>query len=239
MVNRRELLIGGGAALISFAAVPAARSADLAFVVRRLERDIRKKRDASQPISVEWVIQSLKDLEPQDKRIAVFELVRRVPYKLTSWKGDPMSLFSLGRGDCRHKEAATTRLFKAMDYRAQHVQVLFNWADLPIPQTILGNLVDTRGFHDTTEVVIEGNNVLVDPTWDPLLAKGGFPILANWDGVTPTTPVTRGKLTSIRPGDVSPGVNLYEKYGIPWPVRKQTLAFNREFNAWTDGVRVE
>jgi len=85
--------------------------------------------------------------------------------------------------------------------------------------------------------VVDGVSIIVDPTWDPALAAAGFPILPAWDGVSPTAPVTNGSLTVIRPGDVPNGANLYEHFGIRWPVRERTLAFNRAFNAWTDTFR--
>lgn len=98
-------------------------------------------------------------------------------------------------------------------------------------------LTDTRGFHDTVELTLDGQRIIVDPTWDPALAAAGFPVMPAWDGVSSTAPVTIGQLTAIRPGDVPEGVSLYDHFGLRWPVREQTLAFNRAFNAWSDTFR--
>lgn len=102
---------------------------------------------------------------------------------------------------------------------------------------MLAPLAETRGFHDTVEVRINGKMTLVDPTWDPVLAKAGFPFLANWDGIESTPAITPRANGVIRQGDFKAGTDLYAHFGIRWPERARTLAFNRAFNAWTDELR--
>lgn len=237
-MKRRDFLGGSVAAALLAAIRPAFAQGDFASTVLAVETQLTARRSAGQAITVDWLIASLGSMDDRLLRIAAFELVRRVPYKLSSWTGDPESLFNAGRGDCRHKEAAARRFLSRLGYRAVHIQVLFDWADLPIPGDILGNLNDTRGFHDTVEWVdSDGRRVLVDPTWDPALAAAGFPVLPAWDGVSSTMPVTNGTLTAILPGDIPEGVSLYDHFGLRWPVRERTLAFNRAFNAWSDTFR--
>lgn len=236
-MNRRHLLLGGMAASLLTTIRPAFGQADFGQIVLKVEDSMKSRRDAGQPITADWLLDGLGTMDPRLKRIATFELVRRVPYKLSGWTGDPESLFNQGRGDCRHKEAATRRLLARQGYQAVHLRILFDWADLPIPKQILDNLTDTRGFHDAVELTVDGVSSLVDATWDPPLAAAGFPILPAWDGQSPTAPITSGNLTVVRPGDVPEGVNLYDHFGLRWPVRERTLAFNRAFNAWSDTFR--
>ncbi|ODT74926.1 MAG: hypothetical protein ABS76_35640 [Pelagibacterium sp. SCN 64-44] len=237
-MNRRSFLSSTLALGTSLVASPAFAQADFGAVVLETEAAIAARRNAGQPVTAGWVIDRLAPLDERLRRIAVFELVRRVPYKLSGWTGDPDSLFNLGRGDCRHKEAACRRLLGRLGLQVVHIRVLFDWADLPIPREILAPLTDTRGFHDTVEMTLDGNRVVVDPTWDPPLAAAGFPVLPAWDGVSATPPVTNGALTIVRPGDIPGDVNLYEHFSVRWPVRERTLEFNRAFNAWSDGYRM-
>lgn len=238
-MNRRSLLAGAAAILV--APVPEgawAQTADVAERIARVEDEIAGRRAAGSPIPSKWVAAQLGEgLSPRERRIAAFGLVRNAPYKLTSWKGDPDSLFSLGRGDCRHKSAALVRLFKAWQFAARPVQIPFDWADLPIPADVLAPLLETRGIHDSLEVSIDGRYVLADPTWDPALATAGFPVLDDWDGTGPTLPITRNAEVIVRPGELKAGTDLYAHFGIQWPQRERTLAFNRAFNTWSDKVR--
>lgn len=236
-MRRRHLLLGATAAGILAGLRPASAQVHVSMTVLSIEQGMAERRAAGQLITADWLLDALGDLDDRLKRIAVFELVRRIPYKLSSWTGDPESLFNANRGDCRHKEAAARRLFDRLGLEVVHVQMLFDWADLPIPADILANLADTRGFHDTVEMIIDDKAIVVDPTWDPALAAAGFPILPAWDGVSPTAPVTNGSLTIIRPGDIPAGVSLYDHFQLRWPVRERTLAFNRAFNTWTDQFR--
>jgi hypothetical protein len=235
-MHRRTLLTIGTAAAVLATIRPAAAEASFSTTVLQVEAEMNAMRAAGQSVTGAWLVDALGALDARLKRVAAFELVRRIPYKLSAWTGDPESLFNTGRGDCRHKEAAERRLLSRMGEDATHVRILFDWADLPIPRDIL-NLTDTRGFHDAVEAAIDGNSVIVDATWDPALAAAGFPVLPAWDGVSATAPVTNGTLTVVRPGDLPKDANLYEHFGVSWPVRERTLAFNRAFNAWSDTFR--
>lgn len=239
MLNRRQLISSGFSVLAFTVARPARAAADLNARVMQAERAIAKSLAAGRPPSAASILSSLQteDLSPAETRVAIFELVRRVPYKLTSWKGDRVSLFALGRGDCRHKAAAAEILLKSAGMQAQHRLVTFDWVDLPIPRELLGLLTDTRSFHDTVFVDIDGKPTLYDATWDPPLYSAGFPVLDRWDGVSETLPITFGLSQVVDMAAIPKNSNLYEQFGFRWPERKKTLAFNRAFNAWSDGVR--
>ncbi len=231
-------LAGAAMALSATGAYGQTRSEAAMTRVIEVESGMRDRRNAGRPLPAEWFAEELsRGLSPRDSRIAAFHLVQRVPYKLSSWTGDPDSLFTLGRGDCRHKSAATRRLMRLLGYQANAVQLPFDWADLPIPESVLAPLSETRGIHDAVEVVIDGERRLVDPTWDPALGTVGFPTLALWDGVSATPFITPRATVIVRAGDVPQGRNLFDHFKIGWPVRENTLAFNRAFNAWSDEIR--
>lgn len=238
-VNRRTILgFGLAAASITFIR-PVVASGDVVMArVRQTENRIAERLASGLAIPAEWTSQALADgLDERQRRQAAFYLVQRVPYKLTAWTGDPDSLFTLQRGDCRHKSAALRRLYRAWGLQTVAVRVPFDWADLPIPGSVLSPLDETRGIHDAIEVRIDGRAVLVDATWDAALGSIGFPMTGNWDGISPTLAVTQNADIIVRPNDVPDGTNLYDRFGIAWPVREKTLAFNRAFNAWSDEVR--
>lgn len=239
-MNRRKFVVGAlaAAAVPSRAFAQAPSGSGIVTRVTGMEREILRRRSDGSPLGADWIASGLGDgLSSRERRIAVFQLVQNVPYKLTVWKGDPDSLFSLGRGDCRHKSNALVRLMRAFKFEARPVRVPFDWADLPIPSSVLEPLLETRGIHDSVEVKIDGTFVLVDPTWDPALAIAGFPVLSDWDGMAPTMPITSQASIVVRPGDLKAGTDLFAHFGIKWPQRERTLAFNRAFNAWTDEVR--
>lgn len=236
MLDRRHLLLSAGSLLIT---LPRAMAANypLARVVTA-QKVLTEQLAAKRPLSAAFVLQSLgPGLTPAETRIALFELVRRVPYKLSKWTGDPLSLFTLGRGDCRHKAAAAKLLLVQAGFPAVQRQVTFDWADLPIPSEMLALLSDTRSFHDTVYVKIDGKEQLFDATWDPDLRAAGFPVMDRWDGMSATVPITRCRQEIVRLERLPKGINLYDHYEFRWPVRKKTLEFNRRFNAWSDAVR--
>jgi transglutaminase-like putative cysteine protease len=239
-MNRRRFLTGAGALAFAPGRVAAQdhTSQGLDARIADIQRELQAQRAAGKTPSCTWIAEQLRvGLTARDQRIAAFKIVQEVPYKLTAWTGNPDSLFAIDRGDCRHKSAALIQLMRAWKVDARPVQVPFNWADLPIPQSVLQPLAETRGFHDTVEVNVDGKMILVDATWDLALGKAGFPVLANWNGVEPTPAITPRAKVILREGDIKAGTDLYAYFGFKWPERKRTLAFNRAFNAWTDELR--
>ena len=236
-MNRRGFLIAaGGFTLSPRLLIAQDQNAQIRMArVAAVERAMAARRSQSKPIPAEWIVGQLGEgMTDRDRRIMGFELVRNIPYRLTTWKGDPDSLFALGRGDCRHKSAALLRLMRVWKFEARAVQVLFDWADLPIPSSIIRVLGETRGVHDTVEVDIDGAMKLVDPTWSLEFRAAGFPVQMAWDGRRPTLSVTLKANAIVRPGDLKQGENIYAHFKLEWPRRENVLAFNRAFNAWSD-----
>ena len=202
-MNRRQFLIAASGVALhpSLSSAQEGNAQMRAARIVAVERAIDMRSSQGKLVSAEWVADQIgNDMTARDRRIAGFELVRNVPYRLTTWTGNPDSLFALGRGDCRHKSAAMLRLMRVWKFQARPVQVLFDWADLPIPSSVTRVLGETRGVHDTIEVEIDGIMMLVDPTWSPEFRAVGFPVETRWDGNRPTLGITPKADKVVRPG---------------------------------------
>ncbi|WP_422367329.1 hypothetical protein [Pelagibius sp.] len=236
-MNRREFAFFGLTSLSGLAIGPAHSETAASALLHQVTSNLAQRHAENLAIPLSWVARQFSGHDPVAQRVAAFHLIQHVPYRLTRWTGDPDSLFQGWRGDCRHKAFAQMRLFSALGMPVCHAKVRFDWADLPIPSSILAELPQTLGVHDTVELVLDGQRMIVDPTWDPTLAAAGFPVLAAWDGRSPTPLVTRGEITIAYPDRLPDGVGIYDHLGVPWPNRERTQAFNRAFNAWLNTLR--
>ncbi len=238
MSTRREVILSTLLPLVSILGSRSSLAAAPIDVVITMEKQIAARRAMGKPVIATWLADRLRsELDPVGQRVAVFELVRRAPYRLTAWTGDPDSLFNAGKGDCRHKAAAGRRLLNELGFQARQVMVVFDWANLPIPPEILKILPDTKSFHDSVEVRLGDRWVIMDPTWDPALKTAGFPIMSSWGGIGPTLEVTNASNPIVRFENLPKNVDLYEHFRIGRPRRKRTQLFNRAFNAWLEQVR--
>lgn len=238
MLTRRNLILSAILPMLGTFGARSSYAAEPIDIVVDMERAIAGRRQAGKPVDAAWIASFYRQsLDEIGQRIAAFELVRRIPYRLTRWTGDPDSLFNTQKGDCRHKAAAARRLFEKLGFQARQVMVVFDWANLPIPSRILQILPDTKSFHDSVEVRLGGKWMIVDPTWDPGLKAAGFPIMEKWDGVSPTLEVTTAQNPVVRFDELGKNVDLYAYFKIARPQRKRTLEFNRAFNGWLEEVR--
>lgn len=214
-------------------------AASLADQVTFTQQKIEAARAAGDNISAEWILRSLGlPKRSAELRRAIFELVRRVPYRSGNWNNDPLSLFQQGYGDCRHKAASATQLLQLAGENAQRSLVMFDWADLPVPGSILSLLPDTRGFHDTVKFSLNGRTYCLDATWDMALRSAGFPAMPSWDGHSDTWSATLAG--SALPRQVAlpqAGQDIYAANNMSWPQREKTMAFNQALNDWMDDIR--
>ena len=214
-------------------------AASLADQITVTQQKIQAAQAAGDDIRPEWIIRTLNlPLKSAELRRAIFELVRRVPYRLGSWNNAPMSLFQQGAGDCRHKASAAAELMQYAGETARKTLLRFNWADLPVPGTILSLLPDTRGFHDTVEFSLNGEMHFMDATWDMALRSANFPVMPVWDGLSDTWQVTLGGPSAVQQV-VMPveGQDIYSANQMNWPQRDKTMVFNQALNDWMDEIR--
>lgn len=238
-MRRRDLLLGGGSTAFACtigAIAPRAATPPADERVAALLSWLRGRREPSSAADVASRIRNAPT--PSERRILAFELIRAMPYRLAKFEpGKPDGLFATGFGDCRHKSIALHRLFQALGENSRTILMPFDWKDLPIPSETLAELAETRGFHDCVEIEIAGRMVLADATWDAALLGAGFPGTIPWDGRSATPAITTRAGPVVLHGSFQNYGELLNRFGIRWPQRQRTLAFNRSFNRWAAALR--
>lgn len=124
----------------------------------------------------------------ESKRREIVELfgkVQKVPYYLLRHR-DSGKLFSLNKGCCAEKAIWLGNEFESLGLSIKYFLVEFNWEDLPIPTSILELKGAGPGYHLVMKAKIDGKWIWIDPTWDPLLERLGFPVTKDWDGKSNT-----------------------------------------------------
>lgn len=130
-------------------------------------------------------------LGPKEAKIAVFNRVRDIPYaiipELRSPEAGPSGILEKNRGSCQPKHWLLAILFKKLNIPVKYATYPFRWKDCGIkfpPQ--IGKIIKDPpvSYHLAVKALIEGRWILVDATYDPGLAKAGFPVNENWDGVS-------------------------------------------------------
>jgi len=122
-------------------------------------------------------------------RIAVYEHIRDIPYALIPELRDPgtgpAGILKLHKGSCVPKHYLLGMLFAKMGLPVKYASYIFDWDDKeikypPALRALTKEMPITA--HLACKAYINGKWVLVDATWDPPLAKYGFPVNQNWDG---------------------------------------------------------
>lgn len=157
-----------------------------------------------------------------DKIIELFEKVQKVPYYCLEHK-DYEKMFELNKGSCWEKNIWLGKEFRKLSIRIKFYLIKFDWCTLPLPKEIV-ELRKHAGHHLALKAKINDKWIWVDPTWDPPLAKVGFPATVGWNGKDDT------KL-AVKPIEMK----------IIKPKDKITIESNQEFfnalNSYLDEVR--
>lgn len=159
--------------------------------------------------------------------IKIFEKVQKIPYRVCKFDKSEINEY-LTRGDCRHKHYLLKQLLEKEGYKVKEVKVIFDWKNLPVPLEILSILKNsgTKWDHDSLKVLIDGNWIKVDCTWDPGLKQKGFPITENWDGKSDTKQITEGKLEFYDLDKYKKTIKLD---------KSEALKFAEKLNGWLRG----
>ncbi len=125
----------------------------------------------------------------------IFHKVQKIPYKVCNFDKTEIDE-SLKCGDCRHKTYLLKKFLEEMKIEVRITMVVFDWADLPLPDSILGILEKSGTLfpHKIVEVKMGDNWIKLDCGWDPDLKKANFPVTEEWDGKTDTKQITNGNL---------------------------------------------
>ncbi len=136
----------------------------------------------------EWT----EGLDPHQSRISIFEHIRDIPYSLDlppQGSSAIEQLLSDWQGACGAKHYLLADMFRRLDLAVVFATFAFSWNDPEIryPPPLRGLVARLPVIHHLAcRVRIGCRWVLVDATWDPPLAKAGFPVNLNWDGYADT-----------------------------------------------------
>ncbi len=130
---------------------------------------------------------------PVAQRIAVFERVRDIPYRLIPALYDPAAaaegILQANAGSCTPKHFLLGRWFELLGYKVRYLTSVFDWDSpaLAFPDE-LRRLAERYPdeYHLCLQVSIDGQWRLVDATWDLGLRHLGFQVNEPWDGVSDT-----------------------------------------------------
>lgn len=131
--------------------------------------------------------------QPVEQRIAIFERVRDIPYRLIPTLYDPavapVGVLQANAGSCTPKHFLLGVWFERLGYPVRYVTSVFDWnaPGLAFPDE-LRRLAERYPdeYHLCLEVSIEGEWRLIDATWDPGLRHLGFNVNQSWDGIADT-----------------------------------------------------
>jgi len=156
------------------------------------------------------------------KLVGLFKRVQNIPYFLFRHR-DSKKLFSLNTGGCAEKAIWLGNKLKEMDIPVKYYRIEFKWEDLPIPKEIIRLKKKGPVHHRALKAKVNNKWIWIDPTWDPGLEKGGFPVTKNWNGKTNT------KL-AVKPLKI-------EEFKPPDPSSIELTEFTRALNKYLDKIR--
>lgn len=130
---------------------------------------------------IDQIIKKYKSLPAREKRVALFNYVRDLPYKITG-KQDPKLLYFQRKGDCAAKSKLLSLLFRRLGYQTRLLLVRYKLRRYPSEVKYIPDQID---YHHALQVKINQKWVTVDATYDKGLVGKGFKV-NSWDGVTNT-----------------------------------------------------
>lgn len=182
----------------------------------------------------------------------------------------PEQILSLGKGYCAPKHYLLAEMYRRLGYEVVYATFPFLWndPDLAYPPELrrLASALPVS-HHLACRVRINSRWILVDATWDPPLARGGFPVNNRWDGQADTLCAVKTLRSAVRTAFCRTATSEpfrkrdekelmacdgEEDHADPETrerdfrarVGKRTpeeiqgiLRFNQEFDAWLDNLR--
>ena len=133
----------------------------------------------------EWT----EDLDTRQSMVSIFTHIRDIPYSLSlpmpNPKTSPEQLLMAGKGSCASKHYLLAEMFRKLNLNVVYATIAFSWNDPDLHYSSDLRKLAARlpiAHHMACRVQIGCRWILVDATWDPPLAKGGFLINNPWDG---------------------------------------------------------
>ena len=220
----------------------------------------------------EWT----KSLDPRDSMVSIFEHIRDIPYSLsvpiTDSITSPEQLLIAGKGSCGPKHYLLAEMFRKLNLSVVYATIAFSWRDpdLSYPPGLRKLAWKLPvAYHLACRVQAGCRWILVDATWDPPLAKAGFPVNDPWDGYSETRCAVKPLKLQVRPpinnpqkiesfyrkrdeefcapdseknhwNEVDRARYYHIKVNVCTPSEMELVKlFNRDFDAWLDDVRLD
>jgi hypothetical protein len=220
----------------------------------------------------EWT----KNLDTHDSMISIFEHIRNIPYSLSVPIIDAITpseqVLIAGKGSCGPKHYLLAEMFRKLNLSVAYATIAFSWNDPdlryhPGLRELAANL--PVAYHLACRVQVGCRWILVDATWDPPLAKAGFPVNDHWDGYSETKCAVKPLTLQVQPpinnpkkiesnyrvideefcepeseknhwNEVDRTRYYHEKVNVRTPGEIELIKqFNREFDTWLDDVRLD
>jgi hypothetical protein len=124
-------------------------------------------------------------LDPLAARVTLFERVRDIPFQYPASR-DPREVLRNRAGSCSGKHYLLGDLFRHLGLGVRHMMCThqFNESPLPFPEHMQALLRKNEvvDVHDYVQILVGGDWVDVDCTWELALRDFGFPVTDGWDG---------------------------------------------------------
>ena len=134
-------------------------------------------------------------LSDREKRVAIFEKIREIPYALVPGLIDaergPAGLLTLMKGSCSPRHFLLGSMFERLALPVRYVTIPFSWnipALLYPPEVRALTLNTPLECHVACRAFIGEKWILIDATWPLCLKPHGFPVNETWDGESDTKP---------------------------------------------------
>lgn len=183
--------------------------------------------------------------DPVRGRISIFEHIRDIPYAVVAELRDPHTgpsrMLEINRGSCVPKHFLMAKAFALHNIPVKYASYLFSWDDpsvkYPNELRVLAQKMPVSA-HLAIKANIDGKWVLLDATWDPKLAKLGFPVNDNWDGMSETVNAVK-PLSEVLHEDIAGRVKYSSDLKTSYS--KEEIAvydeFAKKLNTWLDKAR--
>ena len=189
----------------------------------------------------EWT----KGLSVREARISIFNRIRDIPYsvipEIRNPVNGPQGLLKRMKGSCSPKHFLFGRMLEMLQIPVKYVSYPFSWnvkpAAYPGELRKLAEVVPIE-YHLACKARIEDRWVVVDATWDPPLAHGGFPVNEDWDGASGTKLAVE-PLDEIVHENVQERMNFVQGRKESWTAgdHVRTGRFIEALNEWLEEVR--
>lgn len=186
-------------------------------------------------------------LDSIESRIALFERVRDIPFrptvKLYSDIDAPERTIAQNFGGSEAKSIFLGTFFEMLDIKIMYVTYSFRWENLRVeyPSSLRQYVrAIPVSFHTAFKANIDGEWVLVDPTYDLPLGKAAFRVNRSWNGnsdmmlgvvereeIVHTDPPERAKYAKLRH-------DHYDEEQMA-----SLIEFYEKLNEWLETLRIE